>query len=76
MTIEVFKTNVENGEQAKLLIERIHEYFPDYHANFDMEDCDRILRIKSITENVNINLMIEFLQKAGCKAEVLLDELI
>lgn len=76
MAIEVFKTNVKNPEQAKLLMERIHEYFPDYKANFDIEDCDRILRVKSISENVNIHLIIEFLQKAGCKAEVLLDELI
>ncbi len=73
--IEVFKTNIDNGERAQCLIEKIHVGFPCYQANFDTEDCDRILRIKSISEEINVLAIIELLRQAGCTAEVLPDEL-
>jgi hypothetical protein len=44
-TVEVFKTNVGNQRTAnhlKLLLERL----PACKINFDLEDCDNILRIK------------------------------
>ena len=43
--VEVFKTNVEDPGLADLLISHIHQTLPDYQANFDLEDCDKILRI-------------------------------
>lgn len=44
--IEVFKTNVQNREEAKALIERLIHYFPDSRINLDLEDCDKVLRIQ------------------------------
>lgn len=43
--IEVFKTDVRNERDVNLLIALIHKTFGEYRANFDLEDCDRILRV-------------------------------
>ena len=44
--VEVFKTNVRNTREAKLIIQKLEEEFPKYKINFDLSDCDRILRIQ------------------------------
>lgn len=44
--VEVFKTNVPNTRQAKLIIQKLAEVFPEHKINFDLSDCDRILRIQ------------------------------
>jgi hypothetical protein len=72
--IEVFKTNVNCGLQASRLVKRIHKTFRDYKANFDLQDCDRILRIKSATGQVHVYSLIRFLKDSGCEAQVLPDE--
>ena len=43
--VEVFRTNVKQRDHANILISQIHKAFPDYKANFDLEDCDKILRV-------------------------------
>lgn len=73
MWIEVFKTNVTNSQLAQRLIEEIHRTFNHYRANFDLSDCDRILRVVSCTENIQSAYFIEWLKKYGCCAEVLPD---
>ncbi|HLK28253.1 MAG TPA: hypothetical protein VKT28_06710 [Puia sp.] len=45
--IEVFKTNVQQTNQAKKIISLLNHYFPDSKINFDLEDCDKVLRIDS-----------------------------
>ena len=72
--VEIFKTNVENSDQANLLISRIHEAFAGYTANFDLEDCDRILRVKSATGGMESSLLIRLLEKFGFHAEILPDD--
>jgi hypothetical protein len=70
--IEVFKTNVNSIGQANRLVERIHHTFGNYRANFDLDDCDRILRISSPCY-VHDGLVIALLRDAGFHAEVLPD---
>ncbi len=72
--IEVLKTNVKDRNQAKRLIDQIHKTFLDYHANFDLEDCDRILRVKSTTASIQVNLLINLLKANGVESEILEDE--
>ncbi len=45
--IEVFKTNVQNETDTTIIIKNIQEYFYDHKINFDLEDCDKILRIEA-----------------------------
>lgn len=72
--IEVFKTNVESHDQAMMLIDRIHKNFVDYNANFDLHDCDNILRIKSSGVFIQSDGLINFLKDFGFHAEVLPDK--
>jgi len=73
--VEVFKTTVDNHFQAFRLLEAIHRAFPGYSANFDLDDCDRILRVVSHTSQVNTCAVIHLIISQGCFAEVLNDEL-
>jgi hypothetical protein len=73
-TVEVFKTNVETGEQAEQLITLIVQNFPQYAVNFDLDDCDRILRVKS-SISIQEASLIAILQKNGYDAAVLSDEI-
>jgi hypothetical protein len=45
--VEVFKTNIEDRELAARLRAELQALFPGTRINFDLEDCDRILRIES-----------------------------
>jgi len=56
-----------------MLIERIHRTFTEYKANFDLEDCDRILRVTSSTGPVEARRLIRLLKELGFNAEVLPD---
>jgi len=72
--IEVFKTNVNNRTDADRLINAIHKLYVDHKATFDLEDCDKILRIKSAGD-VYADEIIEVLKDFGFRAEVLPDVL-
>ena len=71
--IEVFKTNITSSEEAQNIVTSIHLAFAGYKANFDLWDCDNILRIASSTGELQIDHLILFLAELGCKAEVLPD---
>lgn len=73
--VEVFKTNVEDPGLADLLISHIHQTFPDYQANFDLEDCDKILRVACSCGAVQPSFLIDILSDFGFQAEVLPDDL-
>jgi hypothetical protein len=45
--IFVFKTSVKTKIQAKQLKQHIYKILPKAKCNFDLEDCDKILRIES-----------------------------
>lgn len=68
--VEVFKTNVCLQEEANTLLKSIHQEFPAYQANFDLEDCDKILRVKC-QQKVEPAPLIGLLRSSGFEAEVL-----
>lgn len=45
--IEVFKTNIANTDKAGLFETKILLSMPQLEVNFDLEDCDKILRVTS-----------------------------
>ena len=74
--IEVFKTNLEKTEQSERMLIKIHESFPGYDANFDLEDCDRILRVKCEDGVIASGLIIELMRSEGYFVEILCDEVL
>lgn len=73
MMIEVFKTNVEDRDHADLLLNEIARVFKGYRGNFDLDDCDRILRI-TCAEPINATALIQYMATRGYCAEVLPDQ--
>jgi hypothetical protein len=68
--VEVIKTNVEMTEYSEMFIDQLIGHIPNGEINFDLEDCDRILRIEA--ESVSNQLIIEILHQNGYRAEVLI----
>ena len=54
--IFVFKTSVKSKTQIKKLKPHIDERLPKSKWNFDLEDCDKILRIDS-EENIVLKII-------------------
>lgn len=74
MVIEVFKTNVTHPAHAKMLIDVIHANFDGCTANFDLDDCDKILRIAS-GRDIGIAGIVDLVTRFGFEVEVLSDDI-
>lgn len=59
----VFKTNIGERGIADSLIQRISSIYPKALINFDLEDCDRVLRVEG--NGINANAIIKTLQELG-----------
>jgi hypothetical protein len=68
--IEVYKTNVRNKAAAKRILDSLKEKFADARINFDLHDCDRILRIDGIEKSHTQDIVMD-LNKWGFKCEIL-----
>ena len=44
--LEIFKTNVRKVSEAKKLVILLLHHFPEAKINFDLKDCDNILRVE------------------------------
>jgi hypothetical protein len=67
--VEVFKTNVEKIEYAQLLLQKLLAQYPSYQINFDLQDCDRILRVEG--KQVESGRIIEVVSLNGFDCKVL-----
>jgi hypothetical protein len=75
MRIEVFKTNVTERDQADKLSEQLHVLL-GFFATFDLEDCDKILRVTSVSGEIHAHAVIAVLKNSDFQAEVLPDEVL
>ena len=73
--VEIFRTNVKDPDHAKMLVDQIHAMFRTYTANFDLEDCDKILRVVSSDRFIQTSLLMDLLNNHGFHAEVLPDDI-
>lgn len=71
--VEVFKTNIRINVQAKRTIILLKQAFPTCQFNFDLEDCDKILRAETFNTPVNPADIIRVLADFGFQCEVLDD---
>lgn len=67
--VEVFKTNVQKRNEAKQIIQILLGHFPESKINFDLGDCDKILRIES--DHINSEIVIDTLKNKNIYCEVL-----
>jgi hypothetical protein len=67
--VEVFKTNIVDENTAKAVLNDLVILLPNAYINFDLEDCDRILRIENCS--IRLDLVVNILNKNGFYCEPL-----
>ena len=67
--IEVFRTNIKSTSDAHNLIEMLDQLFPGSRINFDLHDCDKILRVEG--NEFSVDTVVSLLSKKGFHCEVL-----
>ncbi len=67
--IEVFKTNVQKKTQSKMLLCILSETFPSSKINFDLSDCDKVLRVEG--DNIEALRIMVLVKDYGYRCEVL-----
>ncbi len=67
--VEVFKTNVENKAIADSIVKCLSLQFPNSIINFDLEDCDKILRIENCS--IETKEIIQTIKQKGFYCEAL-----
>ena len=67
--IEVFKTNVEQANDANSIVQLLLQHFPGSRVNFDLYDCDKILRVEG--KDFSIDKVMLLVHKSGFRCEVL-----
>ena len=67
--VEVFKTDVQKKTQSKMLLYILSEAFPSFKINFDLSDCDKVLRVEGDTMEAFRIIML--VKEYGFNCEVL-----
>lgn len=67
--VEIFKTSVQKKAQSRTLLYILSKKFPTYKINFDLTDCDKILRVEG--EMIKASGVISLLMENGFKCEII-----
>ena len=67
--VEVFKTNVQKKAQGKMLLSVLSEAFPLFKINFDLSDCDKVLRVEG--DNMEASTIMMLVKQHGFNCDVL-----
>lgn len=68
--VEVFKTNVQQPGESAMIVQKLEEYFPGGKINFDLDDCDKILRVEAAAVS-KVKIML-LLNSYGYHCEILI----
>ncbi len=70
--VEVFKTNICSPKDAEQVIKSLTQLAPIYKINFDLEDCDKVLRIEvESAATIDIEQVMKIVKKANFEIEVM-----
>lgn len=69
--VEVFKTNIQGKRMAREILKILTETFPGYKINFDLEDKDRVMRVETAENSVEVIKIIAFFERKSLNCEVL-----
>ena len=67
--VEIFKTNVQHTDESHMIVEKLLVHYPANKINFDLSDCDRILRVEG--EEICPETIVAFVVAKGFQCEVL-----
>lgn len=63
MIVAIFKTDIVQEKEAQEIVEQLKNKLPTYEINFDLEDCDNILRIYGTSDKTNF--VVHFMSNIG-----------
>jgi hypothetical protein len=72
--VEVFKTNIRCHAHALAIGNFLRDSFGGYIVNFDLDDCDHIMRIRSLHGSIDSERVCRIVLALGFEANVLADE--
>jgi len=67
--IEVFKTDVTTVNEAGSIVEMLRQHFPGIRINFDLQDCDKILRLEG--KDFSTDKVMMLVHQKGFYCEIL-----
>ena len=67
--LEVFKTNTQKKAQSNRLLCILCEAFPSLKINFDLADCDKVLRVEG--EHMETIRIVMLVKEHGFTCELL-----
>ena len=62
--IEVFATNIQDRNDARIVQGLFRIVFPKFNINFDLADSDHVLRVESPTQ-IDKRAIMRYIQKMG-----------
>ena len=71
--IEVFRTTVTRPADAARLLRQLAARWPGHRITFDLQDCDRVLRVESFSCPVDNAHVSEVIRQLGHRCEPLPD---
>jgi hypothetical protein len=69
LMIEIFRTNVQEVSESDKIVQQFLEHFPLAEITFDLEDCDKVLRISN--REICIETIIGLMKSFGYSCIVL-----
>jgi hypothetical protein len=67
--IAIFKTNITDFNKADEIISMLSHHFPGCKINFDLQDCDNILRVKG--DDIFVSQIIQLVSSTGSACALL-----
>ena len=67
--VEIFKTDVSRKSKANTIIFLLQKEFPDLKINFDLKDCDNVLRVEG--KSIYVEKIISLLNQQNYLCELL-----
>lgn len=69
--IKVYRTDVEKKQKAEEILEKIRTLFPGSKPSFDLEDCDKVLRVELHKQPIDDKKIKNLIKASGYHIEEL-----
>lgn len=63
--VNIFKTNVQSQQEADYIVDQLLKEYPKTQINFDLYDCDKILRVEGIKLEKISSGLVEQVRELG-----------
>ncbi|REL24024.1 hypothetical protein DYD21_20275 [Rhodohalobacter sp. SW132] len=70
--IKIYKTNVREPSQGRAILDEIRLNVPGSDPSFDIDDCDKVLRVETQKEPINDSKIRGLVEASGFHIEDLL----